>query len=424
MKRVTERQTIVGFSSTKRLEINEIADARAGMPAGFVFDVAVVGLGFVGLPTALAFNASGRSVLGLDVSEERLTAVARGEADLLRSDQERLTLALEDPSFVLTSDTSLLSHAAAVLICVPTPVDSYLVPDVETLRRACASVVDNAVTGQLLILTSTTYVGATRELLAAPLARRGWTAGVDGYIAFSPERINPGVDAVEHEDVPRLVGGMTAACGAAAAEVLRLDTRGVQVVASPDAAESTKLVGDARKDLARALTQLLKATGLSAPLMLMPTEGGMAPVSSAWAVDDILLESAGPTEVEARIRLCVARPVPTLEDASTEIRAAGVVIDGANHTARVNGAPLNLTFKEFELLKYLAQHPGRVFTRQQLLTEVWGYDYYGVSRTVDVHVRRLRAKLGVDHESLISTVRSVGYRLTPVRQPEEELADA
>ena len=151
---------------------------------------------------------------------------------------------------------------------------------------------------------------------------------------------------------------------------------------------------DARKDLvgARSLTQLLKATGLSAPLVLILTEGGMAAVSSAWAVDDIVLDSAGPAEVEARIRLSVARAVPDADDAPTEIRAAGVVIDEASYTARVNGAPLNLTFKEFELLKYLAQHPGRVFTRQQLLTEVWGYDYYGGTRTVDVHVRRLRAK--------------------------------
>jgi DNA-binding winged helix-turn-helix (wHTH) protein len=206
--------------------------------------------------------------------------------------------------------------------------------------------------------------------------------------------------------------------------MLRLRTRRVQVVPSTDAAEMSKLVGEARKDLARSLTQLLKVKGLSAPLRLLPTEGGLAGVSSAWAVDDILLESVGPTEVEARIRLCVGQPLPSPEAAPTEIRLAGIVIDGTNHTACINGVPLNLTFKEFELLKCLAQQPGRVFTRQQLLTEVWGFDYYGVTRTVDVHVRRLRVKLGADHEYLISTVRSVGYRLTLVRQPEEQLIEA
>ena len=122
-----------------------------------------------------------------------------------------------------------------------------------------------------------------------------------------------------------------------------------------------------------------------------------------------------PAETEARLRLASARGAGGTEDASTEISASGVVIDEASYTARVNGTALNLTYKEFELLKYLAQHPGRVFTRDQLLHEVWGYDYYGGTRTVDVHVRRLRAKLGTDHETLIGTVRNVGYRFTRSR---------
>lgn len=183
---------------------------------------------------------------------------------------------------------------------------------------------------------------------------------------------------------------------------------------------------DARKDLvgARSLSQLLRATGPGAPLLLVLTEGGMAAISATWAADDIVLESAGPAEVEARFRLAIARTREEAEETGNEIRAAGVVIDETSYTARVNGNALNLTYKEFELLKYLAQHPGRVFTRAQLLHEVWGYDYYGGTRTVDVHVRRLRAKLGSDHENLISTVRNVGYRLTLLRVPDEELSEA
>ncbi|GAA1051242.1 winged helix-turn-helix transcriptional regulator [Arthrobacter russicus] len=193
-----------------------------------------------------------------------------------------------------------------------------------------------------------------------------------------------------------------------------------------DAEPADIILLDARKDLvgARSLTQLLRATGPGAPLLLVLTEGGMAAISATWAADDIVLESAGPAEVEARFRLAIARTHEETEDTGHEIRAAGVVIDETSYTARVNGAALNLTYKEFELLKYLAQHPGRVFTRAQLLHEVWGYDYYGGTRTVDVHVRRLRAKLGSDHENLISTVRNVGYRLTLQRIPEEELSEA
>ena len=92
------------------------------------------------------------------------------------------------------------------------------------------------------------------------------------------------------------------------------------------------------------------------------------------------------------------------------IRIGNLVIDAQTYSAHLNGAALNLTFKEFELLKFVAQHPGRVFSRAQLLSEVWGYDsYYGGTRTVDVHVRRLRSKLGSEHEQMITTVRNVGY---------------
>ncbi|SDT62021.1 nucleotide sugar dehydrogenase [Pseudarthrobacter equi] len=208
----------------------------------FTFDVAIVGLGYVGLPTALAINASGRRVLGLDVSERRLAVIREQQADLLDSDKERLKTALLDPSFMLTSDLSLLAHAAAVVVCVPTPVDAYLVPDLGILRAACASVVEYAVPGQLLMLTSTTYVGTTRDLLAMPLAAKGLIPGRDVYVAFSPERINPGVDSFSHEDVPRVVGGVTAACGEAAERLLSASTKLVHVVPSADAAEMTKLV--------------------------------------------------------------------------------------------------------------------------------------------------------------------------------------
>jgi DNA-binding response OmpR family regulator len=112
------------------------------------------------------------------------------------------------------------------------------------------------------------------------------------------------------------------------------------------------------------------------------------------------------------------------------IRSGDVLVDDAAYTARAGGRSLDLTFKEFELLKFLAQHPGRVFSRQQLLQEVWGYDYFGGTRTVDVHVRRLRAKLGPEYEARIGTVRNVGYRFlapttdgpTPPHTSEDEAA--
>jgi DNA-binding response OmpR family regulator len=145
-----------------------------------------------------------------------------------------------------------------------------------------------------------------------------------------------------------------------------------------------------------------------------------------WGFDDLVLNTAGPAEVEARLRLAIARLQQSDEDPDAHvIRSGEVTVDDVTYTAKLGGRPLDLTFKEFELLKYLAQHPGRVFTREQLLQEVWGYDYFGGTRTVDVHVRRLRAKLGPEHEQLIGTVRNVGYRFVlPPKDAEREAAPA
>jgi len=173
---------------------------------------------------------------------------------------------------------------------------------------------------------------------------------------------------------------------------------------------------DARRDLAsaRSLLRMLDTTGVSCPVFAVLTEGGLAALRADWGIDDVLLDTAGPAEVEARLRLATGRRTASANtDAIT--RVGELYVDEHTYTARLRGRPLDLTYKEFELLKFLAQHPGRVFSRAQLLQEVWGYDYYGGTRTVDVHVRRLRAKLGSEHEGLIGTVRNVGYKF--VRQP-------
>ncbi|MFW0789118.1 winged helix-turn-helix transcriptional regulator [Gordonia sp. CPCC 205333] len=172
------------------------------------------------------------------------------------------------------------------------------------------------------------------------------------------------------------------------------------------------VVVDARTDLAaaRGLCRLLGSTG-SIPVVAVLTEGGLVAVNADWDLDDFLLTTTGPAELDARLRLLAvrARGGELVESGST-IALGELVIDEDTYTARLRGKPMDLTYKEFELLKYLAQNAGRVFTRAQLLQEVWGYDFFGGTRTVDVHVRRLRAKLGGDHESLIGTVRNVGYK--------------
>ena len=198
--------------------------------------------------------------------------------------------------------------------------------------------------------------------------------------------------------------------------VIRVAPVAPEAVTAAGAVPDAVLI-DARRDLvhARRVLQLLKAMASSVPVIVIVSDGGWAAVSADWGADDLLLHTAGPAEVEARLRLAIGRRVQSAPDAPAEIRSSGLVINEVTYSAKMNGRALDLTFKEFELLKFLAQNPGRVFTRAQLLQEVWGYDYFGGTRTVDVHVRRLRAKLGPENEALIGTVRNVGYRFVPAK---------
>jgi len=192
---------------------------------------------------------------------------------------------------------------------------------------------------------------------------------------------------------------------------------------------------DARRDLAgaRTFTRLLGGIGIAQPVVAVLTDGGLIALSADWAVDDIVLDTAGPAELDARLRLAVDRRARSSDSTPDRVHVGALSIDETTYSARLQGRALDLTYKEFELLKFLAQHPGRVFSRSHLVQEVWGYDYFGGTRTVDVHVRRLRAKLGAEHEAMIGTVRNVGYKFVrPAPDPEaiesrrvtaEDLAD-
>ncbi|MEU4623437.1 response regulator transcription factor [Actinoplanes sp. NPDC023801] len=189
--------------------------------------------------------------------------------------------------------------------------------------------------------------------------------------------------------------------------------------AAPDAwAEAIKgphvaaVLVDASDQLnhARATCRLIRAHVPDAPLIALLREAGLVSVAADWCVDDFLLTTAGPTEVETRLSMVVKRREAGTTSGQEMIRVGDLTIDPHSYTTRLRGESLALTYKEFELLRFLAQRPGRVFSRDQLLREVWGYDYFGGSRTVDVHVRRLRAKLGPHCETMIGTVRQVGYK--------------
>ncbi len=203
--------------------------------------VAIVGLGYVGLPTALALLGRSSRITGYDISAERLRDIESGDVDLGDLDRARLAKARDDESFQLTTDSVVLEESDAVIICVPTPVDEHHVPDIAALRSACQTVVRHAHQGQTIILTSTSFAGTTRQLLVEPLRKRGLRVGSDIYVAFSPERIDPGNPDHVQRETPRVVGGSTTSCSLHAARVIGQMTDSVYLVSSPEAAELTKL---------------------------------------------------------------------------------------------------------------------------------------------------------------------------------------
>jgi DNA-binding response OmpR family regulator len=146
----------------------------------------------------------------------------------------------------------------------------------------------------------------------------------------------------------------------------------------------------------------------SPPLITLLTRDHLAGLDPAKSPDDFLLDGATAEELCARVRRVLYQRHGI--DTRNTVKYGDLVMDLANYTVHISGRPVELTYKEYELLRFLATNRGRVFTREALLNKVWGYDFYGGARTVDVHIRRLRAKIEDRHAPFIDTVRNVGYR--------------
>jgi DNA-binding response OmpR family regulator len=167
---------------------------------------------------------------------------------------------------------------------------------------------------------------------------------------------------------------------------------------------------DAAKDFGRGRDACrgIRASSPRVRVIVILAHDTLDAIGPDWGADSFAVDGATAEELVARVRLAIGASLP---DSASVLRAGDLAIDPDTYQVRLKGRPLDLTYKEFQLLLYLAQRPGRVFSRSRLLQEVWGYDFFGGTRTVDVHVRRLRAKLGAEHEAMIATVRNVGYKL-------------
>ena len=204
--------------------------------------VGILGLGYVGLPLAVEFGAAGLSVTGFDLSERKVSSLNRGESYIQDVETARLKALVDAGRVTATTDFTKIRECDALIICVPTPLSKTKDPDLEMVVSATRRIAENMRAGQLVVLESTTYPGTTDELILPMLSEKGLKVGVDFFLAFSPERVDPGNPKFHTRNTPKVIGGMTPSCGEAARALYSKAIETIIVVSSPRAAEMVKLL--------------------------------------------------------------------------------------------------------------------------------------------------------------------------------------
>ena len=204
--------------------------------------VAIIGLGYVGLPLATAFARAGFSTTGVELNQHKVDAITGGKSYIPDVADDDVAPHVQSGRLTATSDYDVLREMDAVFICVPTPYDAQRAPDLSYIRAASEGIRPRLKRSQLIVLQSTTYPGTTEEIVQPILEESGLKAGVDFYLAFSPERIDPGNKQWSAYNTPKVVGGLTPECTQLAADLLRQMGAPVHPVSSPRAAELTKLL--------------------------------------------------------------------------------------------------------------------------------------------------------------------------------------
>lgn len=230
---VLEKDTKIEQLAVELLEKIETKKATVG----------VVGLGYVGLPLAVEKAKAGYQVIGFDVQEKRVAMVNEGINYIGDVVDEDLKTMIENKQFLATTDYSKISEVDAVAVCVPTPLDQYQQPDTSYVEASAKAIAKYLHKGMLVVLESTTYPGTTEEILKPILEETGLKCGVDFFLAYSPERVDPGNKFFNTKNTPKVVGGMTKSCTTVAAALYRNVLEGeVHEVSSPAVAEMEKIL--------------------------------------------------------------------------------------------------------------------------------------------------------------------------------------
>jgi UDP-N-acetyl-D-glucosamine dehydrogenase len=220
--------------------------------------VAVMGLGYVGLPLLAAFHAAGFRVLGLDNDPEKIAALGRGENYLKHLGGNLVADMLKAGRFEATGDAGRLGEADAIISCVPTPLGEHLEPDLSFVEACADDIARTLRPGQLVVLESSTYPGTTREVMLPRLSAGGLKCGRDFFLAYSPEREDPGRKDYSTKTIPKLVGGIDAESGRVAAALYQRAVRQVVPVASCEVAEAAKLLENIYRSVNIALVNEMK----------------------------------------------------------------------------------------------------------------------------------------------------------------------
>jgi UDP-N-acetyl-D-glucosamine dehydrogenase len=340
--------------------------------------IGIVGLGYVGLPLAVAFGEAGHDVIGLDADASKIASLERGDSYIediadsaLASIAERLHPTLRHAD---------LASCDAVIVCVPTPLTGSREPDLTYLLDAGTALAGVLQPGQLVVLESTTYPGTTRERLAPILEESGLSAGTDFHLAFSPERIDPGRTDYTVRTTPKLVGGLTEACSERARELYELICEQVVVLSGPEAAELAKLLENIFRSVNIAfvneLAQLCDRLGIDVwevidaastkPFGFMRFDPGPGMGGHCLPIDPFYLafkarehdfypefiELAGKMN-QAQPVFCVERIERALNDAGKPVKSSKILILGMSYKAGVGDTRESPALKIATLLRDL-----------------------------------------------------------------------
>lgn len=223
-----------------------------------VEQTAVIGLGYVGLPLALDFCQAGLKVIGFDIDEDKVNRLNRGESYISYIPDQIISGYVAGGSFSATADFSLLQDADNILITVPTPLNEHREPDLSYVRETAAAIADYLQAGQLVVLESTTYPGTSRELILPFFEAKNFRVGIDFYLAYSPERLNPNSNNYSARDIPKVIGGVTESCLQRVKDLYEQVFNKVVPVSSVEAAEASKLLENIYRSVNIALVNEMK----------------------------------------------------------------------------------------------------------------------------------------------------------------------